>query len=70
MRGKGVNDALAILRFSPQGAAQPISKVVRSAQANAEHNHSMDAEDLFIKTIFIDEGPILKRFQAQCPRPG
>ena len=66
VRGKGVNDALAILRFSPQGAAQPISKVVRSAQANAEHNHSMDAEDLFIKTIFIDEGPILKRFQPRA----
>ncbi len=66
VRGKGVNDALAILRFAPQRAAKPISKVVRSAQANAEHNHSMDAEELFIKTICIDEGPILKRFQARA----
>jgi large subunit ribosomal protein L22 len=66
VRGKGVNDALAILRFAPQRAAQPISKVVRSAQANAEHNHSMDAEELFIKAICVDEGPILKRFQARA----
>jgi large subunit ribosomal protein L22 len=61
VRGKGVNDALAILRFASQRAAKPISKVVRSAQANAEHNHKMDADELFIKTICIDEGPILKR---------
>ena len=66
VRGKGVNDALAILRFAPQRSAQPISKVVRSAQANAEHNHKMDAEELFIKVICIDEGPILKRFMARA----
>ena len=65
VRGKGVNAALAILRFAPQGAAQPVSKVVRSAQANAEHNHNLNADELFIKAICIDEGPTLKRF-----RPG
>lgn len=66
VRGKAVNDALAILRFATQGAAKPISKVVRSAQANAEHNHNLDAEGLFIKMICVDEGPILKRFQPRA----
>ncbi len=66
VRGKRVNDALAILRFAPQGAAQPVSKVVRSAQANAEHNHNLDADELFIKAICIDEGPVLKRFRARA----
>ena len=66
VRGKGVNDALAILRFAPQGTAMPVSKVVRSAQANAKHNHSADTDELFIKTIYIDEGPILKRFQPRA----
>ena len=66
VRGKGVSDALAILRFAPQGAAQPVSKVVRSASANAEHNHNLNADELFIKTICVDEGPILKRYQARA----
>jgi large subunit ribosomal protein L22 len=66
VRGKRVNDALAILRFATQGASKPISKAVRSAQANAEHNHNLDVEELFIKAICIDEGPILKRFQPRA----
>jgi len=66
VRGKRVNDALAILRFTPQGAALPVSKVVRSAQANAEHNHKLNADELFIKTICIDEGPTLKRVRPRA----
>jgi large subunit ribosomal protein L22 len=66
VRGKGVNDALAILRFAPQGGARPISKVVRSAQANAEHNHNLNTDELYIKTICVDEGPILKRYSARA----
>jgi large subunit ribosomal protein L22 len=66
VRGKGVKDALAILRFAPQGAAQPVSKVVRSAQANAEHNNNLDTEELFIKAICVDEGPTLKRFKPRA----
>jgi len=66
VRGKGVGDALAILRFAPQGGAQLISKVVRSAQANAEHNHNLSADELYIKAICVDEGPVLKRFQARA----
>jgi large subunit ribosomal protein L22 len=66
VRGKGVSDALAMLRFAPQSAAQPVSKVVRSASANAEHNFKLNADELFIKAICVDEGPILKRYQPRA----
>lgn len=62
VKGKSVTDALAVLRFTPNKAAVPISKVVNSAIANAEHNYNLDRDDLYIKTICVDEGPILKRY--------
>jgi large subunit ribosomal protein L22 len=71
VRGKRVNEALAILRFLPQGAATEVARVVRSASANAEHNNDMDPEDLVIALAYADEGMKLKRFTARSRgRPG
>ncbi|MDP3047198.1 MAG: 50S ribosomal protein L22 [Chloroflexota bacterium] len=62
VRGRPVVEALALLRFMPQAAAQDVAKVVKSAVANAEQNKHMSAEDLFISRIMADEGPTMKRF--------
>lgn len=71
VRGKRVNEALAILRFLPQGAAREVARVVRSASANAEHNNDMDPEDLVIALAYADDGAKLKRFTARSRgRPG
>jgi large subunit ribosomal protein L22 len=65
IRGKRVDEAVAILRFLPQGGAKEILNVVRSAAANAENNYQMAPEDLYIKRIYADEGPVFKRFRAR-----
>jgi len=66
VRGKMVGDALTILRFTPKKSARHISKTLRSAVANAENTKAMDVENLFIKTILIDEGPRLKRWRPRA----
>lgn len=65
IRGKSVDEAVAILRFLPQGGAKEIMNVVKSAAANAENNYQMAPEDLYIKRIYADEGPVFKRFRAR-----
>jgi large subunit ribosomal protein L22 len=62
VRGKGVADALNILKFSPQRAAGIVSKLVRSAVANAEQKGVADIDRLFVKQVTVDQGPVLKRF--------
>ena len=67
IRGKDVNEALALLRFSKKHAAKQIEKVLRSAVANAEHaareqNEPLDVDALFVSRAVINEGPKLKRF--------
>ena len=66
VRGKSVPEALTILRFLPQKSAKDVAKVVQSAAANAEHNYDLDPDALFIKYIFADEGPTLKRWRARA----
>jgi large subunit ribosomal protein L22 len=66
IRGKSVGDALATLEFTPRAAARLIEKVLRSAVANAEANHSMTGDELVVKECFADEGPTLKRFQPRA----
>ena len=61
VRGKNVDEALAILKFTPRGAAADIAKVVKSAKANAENNHEMNAENLYIASIVANQGPTTKR---------
>ena len=67
IRGKDVNDAVALLKFSKKHAAREIAKVLHSAIANAEYkartaNESVDVDTLYIKRAIINEGPKLKRF--------
>ena len=67
IRGKNVNEALGLLKFSKKHAAKQIEKVLNSAVANAEHksreeNESIDVDTLYIKRIVVNEGPKLKRF--------
>ena len=69
IRGKGVNDAYAILQFSKKGAAEPVSKTLRSAVANAQYRAQdegdvLDVDELFVSEIFVDEGPTLRRYRA------
>jgi large subunit ribosomal protein L22 len=70
VRGKPVDQALNILTFSPQKAAFTIKKVLESAIANAEHNEGADIDDLMVKTIYVDQGPTLKRFTARAKGRG
>jgi large subunit ribosomal protein L22 len=66
VRGKTVAEALAILQYSPQAAARQIEKVLRSAIANAEHNHQVrNLDDLRVHAV-IDGGPSLKRIQPRA----
>lgn len=62
VRGKRIQEALNILRFSPQKAADVVSKLVSSAVANAEQQGVSDVDRLFVKAISVDQGPVLKRF--------
>ena len=66
VRGKSVPDALAILRFVPNKSAKYVAKVVKSAAANAEHNHDLDPDRLYIKRIYADEGPTYRRWRARA----
>lgn len=66
IRGKQVGEALAILKFTPQRAADSIAKVVKSAAANAEHNNEMDKDALYVAEAFVDKGPSLKRFKPRA----
>lgn len=60
VRGLGVDEALTVLKFMPQKGAELVFKVVESAVANAEENFELNREDLYIKTIYADEGPMRK----------
>jgi large subunit ribosomal protein L22 len=64
IRGMNVGEALNILRFVPSPWAREVSKLVKSAVANAENNFMIDSEDLKITEIFSGVGPSMKRFRA------
>jgi large subunit ribosomal protein L22 len=61
IKGKPVDEAAALLRFMPQHAAADVARVLKSATANAENNHNLSAEDLFVAEAIADEGPTIKR---------
>jgi large subunit ribosomal protein L22 len=63
VRGRTVADALVILDHTPRNAAQYVKKTVRSAQANAEHNHNYKPDTLYISEISVTPGPRFKRFR-------
>ncbi|MFF3179610.1 50S ribosomal protein L22 [Rhodococcus pyridinivorans] len=66
VRGKSVEEALAILKFAPQAAAEPVAKVIASAAANAQNNYDLDPSTLVVATAYVDEGATLKRFQPRA----
>lgn len=66
IRGKNIAEARTILAFSERAAAETVAKVLNSAIANAEHNFGMRAENLIVKTTFVDEGPTLKRIRPRA----
>ena len=70
VRGLPVDKALSILAFSPKRGAGIIKKVLESAIANAEHNDGADIDTLKVKTIFVERGMFLKRFQARAKGRG
>jgi large subunit ribosomal protein L22 len=66
VRGMPVEQALTLLSFSPKKAAGIVRKVLESAIANAEHNEGADIDELKVSAICVDEGPVLKRFNARA----
>lgn len=66
IKGKSVAEAAAILDFTPRGASPVVSKVLKSAVANAENNFDLDSENLFVSEAFVNEGPTLKRFRPRA----
>lgn len=69
IRGCTVNEAYALLQFSNKAAAEPVEKTLRSAVANAQYRAEEEAEvvdvdDLFVREVFVDEGPTLRRYKA------
>lgn len=63
IRGKSVDEALAIVKFTPKASSEIIEKLLKSAIANAENNHDMKHEKLYISEIYANQGPTLKRIR-------
>jgi ribosomal protein L22 len=66
LRGKSIEDARAVLRHTPRGVARDLEKLLNSAVANAENNHDLVGDDLFVKEAYADEGPTIKRFRPRA----
>lgn len=66
IRGKEVGEAISILRHTPKAASPILEKIVNSAIANAEHNFSMNPENLVISEAFVNAGPTMKRFRPRA----
>ena len=66
VRGKSVEEALAILKYAPQTASEPVAKVVQSAAANAENNFGLDRRSLVISEAYANEGPTMRRFRPRA----
>ncbi len=64
IRGKNVKEALAMLEFTPRAGSSILIKVIKSAQANAENNHEMDIDKLYIAEVYANQGPTMKRWRA------
>jgi len=66
IRGRSVPEARTVLAFTTRAAARDVEKVLRSAIANAEANHGLVGDDLYISAAYVDEGPTLKRWRARA----
>ena len=63
IRGKNVDEALTIVKFTPKASSEVLEKLLKSAIANAENNHDMKHENLYVAEIFANQGPTLKRIR-------
>ena len=63
VRGKDVDEALAIVKFTPKASSEILEKLLKSAIANAENNHDMKHENLYVAEIYANQGPTLKRIR-------
>jgi large subunit ribosomal protein L22 len=66
IRGKNVNEAMAILKFTPKAASTILAKLLKSAMANAENNNNMDVDKLYVSEAYANQGPTLKRIQPKA----
>ena len=66
IKGKAVDEALAVLQFTPNRAARAVAKVVKSAAANAENNLELARDTLRVARAFVDSGPSIRRMQARA----
>lgn len=66
IRGKGVGEAIAILKHTPKAASPILEKVLNSAIANAEHNFDLDPNQLFVSEAYVNPGPTIKRFRPRA----
>jgi len=66
IRGRSVPEARTVLAFTERAVAKEIEKVLHSAVSNAEANHGMVGDELFVSTVFVDEGPTIKRWRARA----
>ena len=66
VKGKSAEEALTLLKFLPKKAAGLVGKTLQSAVANAEQNPNIDVDTLYIKRIYVDEGPTMKRWRARA----
>ncbi len=66
IRGKSIDEAIAILRYLPNKGAKITEKLIQSAAANAENNHDMVRDNLYVASIFANQGPIQKRYKARA----
>ena len=64
IRGKDVAEALAILKYTPKAASPVVEKLVKSAMANAENNHNMEADKLYVAEVYANQGTTMKRIRA------
>jgi large subunit ribosomal protein L22 len=70
IRGKEVGEAFAILKHTPKAASAILEKLLKSAVANAENNHNMDVDKLYISEAYATQGPTLKRYRARAKGRG
>ena len=63
IKGKDINEALAIVKYTPKASSEVLEKLLKSAIANAENNHDMKHENLYVAEIYANQGPTLKRIR-------
>ena len=66
IRNKPAEEAMAILKFTPKAACEPVAKLLKSAMANAENNHDMDVSRLYVAECSVSQGPTLKRIRPRA----